>query len=649
MAIAAKGTYKVVEKESSAAVEGYKVDIDCDKASVELTDSNNTDTVKITNTYTKINYSITVSKELAGATTGKTSFDFAVMSGSQYVQNDGTLDAAENYFTVSTTGSTTVAIAAKGTYKVVEKESSAAVGGYKVSTSYEGNDVTISDAKTTGTVKITNAYTKIDYSIKVSKVATNAPAGKDTFEFTVKKDGQFVNGEGKFQSDEYTFQVGNNSEKEVSVPESGMYTVTEVNAEDPNYNLQIKYGTGTDNNVSLSDTDNRGSVVIYNTYSEKTSSIYQIKVSKEVVGINSFSGSFEFAIKKVGTDSYVQNDGSLDTNKQLFTVAAGGETTVNLKESGIYSVVEEGGEVSGYKLTASYDNENVTIDDTNPSDSVLITNRYDAIPYSIDVAKEANGAPSTITSYKFTVKYGDKYVNGTCGVQDDEYEFTIGAGETVNIPVPSSGTYVVTEVDANTSGYTLETSYDKQSVNLTDSENTGSVTITNTYTEITNTPTETPSNTPTDKPTTTPTTTPTPTGDVTPTPTSSVTPTPEISQTPTPTPSEVKVIQVTVDGAEITDSAYYVDDSGKVHLTTDYVNGLSGGKHTMVTSFSDGSTITTEFEVTKTTNNNNNKVTSTSSVVATGESSRECLIQIAEVLMLIAVTLIFYRKRFLES
>ncbi|MBO7424706.1 MAG: hypothetical protein J6U23_03445, partial [Clostridiales bacterium] len=577
-----------------------------------------------------------------------------VKMGTDYVQADGSLAATEHYFTVKSGSTTKVPVSEDGTYTIVEKADSAAISGYTVDTTYQSSSVSVSDESKDATATITNAYTKIDYSIKVSKEATGAPAGKDTFEFTVMKGNQYVNDEGKFQTGEYKFQVGNNSEKEVSVPESGTYTVTEVNAGVDNYNLEIAYGTGTDNTVILSDNDYSGSVKIYNTYTEMATTNYSLKVSKEVIGINNVTGSFEFAVKKVGTDSYVQNDGSLGTNKQLFTVTSGGETTINLNESGIYSVVEEGGEVSGYKLDVSYDNDSVTVDDTNPLAGIKIFNTYSAISYSIDVSKEANGAPSTVTSYKFTVKNGEKFVNGSGDVQDDEYVFTIASGDTVNVPVPSSGTYVVTEVDANIDGYTLDTTYDKASVTLTDSGNTGSVAIVNTYTEIKDSPTPTTDTpTPTDKPTEAPTGTPTdtPTTSPTPTPTTDVTPTPTpaITQAPTPTPTDVKVVEVTVDGAEISDNAYYVDDSGKVHLTTDYVNGLSGGKHTMVTSFSDGSTLTTEFEVTKTNNNSGNKVTSTSGVVATGESSREVLIQIAAVLMLVAVTLILYRKRFLES
>ena len=103
-----------------------------------------------------------------------------------------------------------------------------------------------------------------------------------------------------------------------------------------------------------------------------------------------------------------------------------------------------------------------------------------------------------------------------------------------------------------------------------------------------------------------------------------------------------------VDGSEIETDNYTVDASGKPQLTTDFVNGLSGGEHTMVTTYSDGSTLTTVFEVTKTTSSNN-QVTSTSGVVATGEEHREWMGQLALLFAVLSIATVIYRKRLFSN
>ena len=100
---------------------------------------------------------------------------------------------------------------------------------------------------------------------------------------------------------------------------------------------------------------------------------------------------------------------------------------------------------------------------------------------------------------------------------------------------------------------------------------------------------------------------------------------------------------VTVDGGQIDDSKYVVDQSGKVKLTDESTNSLKNGSHKIVVTYDDGSTTTIDLEVTN--SNNQTTTTSTSSaVVATGESSP--YITLAGVLSLIAILAFAFRKRF---
>ena len=108
---------------------------------------------------------------------------------------------------------------------------------------------------------------------------------------------------------------------------------------------------------------------------------------------------------------------------------------------------------------------------------------------------------------------------------------------------------------------------------------------------------------------------------------------------------------VVVDGNEVDASNYTVDGDGKVTLTEDFVKTLPDGSHKIVTTYSDGSTLTTEFTVTTTPveTGKTTKVTTTSGVVATGETSNETKVQIAMIFMFAAVSVFVYRRRFAKK
>lgn len=415
----------------------------------------------------------------------------------------------------------------------------------------------------------------------------------------------------------------------------------------------------TDNGiVNLTPSNTHPNVVIANSYTAQPVTVYKIDVDKVLVGVNG-DETFEFSVKEVNSGKFVGTDGNLSDNETFFTVTSGAAAvTVNINDAGTYEVSEKAKTLSGYKfVSTTYSKTSCVLDSTNTTDSVTITNEYSAIEYSIDVTKNATGAPASVTEYKFTVSSGNEYVNANGALQTDAYEFSVKSGETVTVKVPSTGDYVVTEVGADVTGYDLTTTYDKNTVSLTDSSNKGSVTISNKYEEIT-TPAPT---VVTPEPTVvtpaptvvTPEPTPVTPAPVTPTPTV-VTPVPtptEVTPVSTPTPAPVQPILVVVDGNEVDASNYTVDGDGKVTLTEDFVKTLPDGSHKIVTTYSDGSTLTTEFTVTTTPveTGKTTKVTTTSGVVATGETSNETKVQIAMIFMFATVSVFVYRRRFAKK
>ena len=601
-----------------------------------------------------INYKLTVNKTTNNG--GSDNFQFYVQTTegttTKYVQADGSLGADKYLFDVTANGTgTVVTLKFAREYEVVEEGANGT--GFTTSYSADGK-VTVSDehnAATSSTITIENTYQTIpSYEITVTKTVNLTSLDGSDFEFYVKYGSYYINANGEKQTDPYAHKVtaGSTTGTVVTVHEDGEYTISEVAPTvDPNYNWSVAYSV-TDGKVTLNSANTSAAVDIQNTYSPKQNTQYSITVNKVLEGVNG-NENFEFSVKNKTTGEYVDTNGDLTTTETFFTVTSGSTgIKVNVNVAGTYEIIEKSKTLSGYEfVSTTYSTDACVVDDNNADGNVTITNKYNQIVYSIDVTKNATGAPASMTSYKFTVSNGAQFVNANGALQADAYEFTVASGETRNIKVPTSGTYTVTEVGADVNGYNLTTTYDTQTVTLTDSANKGSVTISNQYEEITPTPA-----------TVTPTpATPTPTEpEPTLAPTTPV-PTPEVdvdSQTvtpvTTPTPAPVKPILVVVDGSEVDAGKYTVDGDGKVTLTEDFVKTLPDGSHKMVATYPDGSTTTTEFVVTTTpvATGNTKSVQSTSGVVATGETSSEYKIQVALVFFFAAVAVFVYRKRYFK-
>nr|MCR5226839.1 DUF5979 domain-containing protein [Eubacterium sp.] len=174
------GTYKAVEDIADAQRDGYILKVEGSGNTINLGSGSNAD-AQITNNYDKINYSINITKEVAGDKPySNTQYQVAVMKDNGYIDNSGNPSNKEYYYTISDGQTITVKINNPGEIKIVEKDENKSENNhYNLVTTYSVDDadagesavINLSDSKKTANVKVINTYSRDkDLKVKISKV-----------------------------------------------------------------------------------------------------------------------------------------------------------------------------------------------------------------------------------------------------------------------------------------------------------------------------------------------------------------------------------------------------------------------------------------------------------------------------------------------
>ena len=123
----------------------------------------------------------------------------------------------------------------------------------------------------------------------------------------------------------------------------------------------------------------------------------------------------------------------------------------------------------------------------------------------------------------------------------------------------------------------------------------------------------------------------------TPAPTATPVPTEEVATpSPTPTPADTRTVtSVEVDGTRIDPTKYVIEEDNSVSISTDATRVLSDGRHRVVVNYSDGSTTTSNIQVSD----------DTVTVVATGEAFDPTDIIVAFGLIAAAAFILKIRKK----
>ncbi|MBP5493383.1 MAG: LPXTG cell wall anchor domain-containing protein, partial [Clostridiales bacterium] len=516
------GDYTVTEITVSATIDGYTLKIEGDDGkTITLSDATQK-TATIKNTYTEILGSLKIVKTLnadAPADAATKVYKFNVTGPDNYSK------------TVEITGAgyTELTGLKLGEYTVTEVASSATISGYSLTVDGDdGKPVTLSDA-TQKTATIENNYKKdtVTGSLKIVKTLnTDAPADAATmvYKFTVTG----PNGYSK------EVEITGAGETELTGLELGDYTVVEdaAAAKITGYTLTV----GGDNNkpVTLSDATQQ-TATIENKYvkDDVKGSLKIVKTLDADAPAEAASKVYKFTV--TGPNGY----------SKVVEITGASYVELTGLELGEYTVVEDtaSAAIDGYTLTIGGDNGKVVTLSDATQQTATIENTYKKtapVTGSLKIVKAlASGAPAEASNKTYTFE-----VSGPNGYKNT---VTITGANYVELTGLELGEYTVTEVESSAaiSGYKLVVSGDNgKPVTLSDATQQ-TVTITNTYTKITDTPT--PTNTPTPIPTNTPTPTPAPTDTPTPapvmTPTPAPTPTPQvgggqITPTATPTPTD---------------------------------------------------------------------------------------------------------------
>ena len=523
--------YDITEADGNAAAsDGYELDganSDISKDDVEVIKDQNTD-VTLTNAYKKTEVdsgSLTLKKTVKGpdGSTKTTKFTFYVKGANgKYYDKDGKASTDKVGITVDSSDSNGVKITGLPVqkYDITEADGNAAASdGYELdgaNSDISKDDVDVLKDQNTD-VTLTNTYKKTEVGtgkLTLSKKLNNAEGCKTTtFTFYVKgADGKWYGADGKPSADKVDIPVTVGTPVTISGLPVQNYTVTEADANKQakdTYELDGENSVTTRNNISV-EKDQTAAAELINTYKKSTvPETGSIKVSKTEAGTVPTSGiptSYSFYVK-CGTE-YLKADGTFGdkSDAKAFSVKPGDETEVTGLELGkTYTIEEASYNVpDGYTVSVTYSSsKSVTLDSTNKSDSVKITNTYISkgapLAGSLVVTKRLAGSvPSSgmPDSYKFYVKCGDLFVQNDGSLGENKHLFTITPNKSLTIIGldTDNKTYQVVEEPVSNSdlpdGYKWSVVYSSESVTLKDPSDSGDIEITNNYTHKAPTPTE---------------------------------------------------------------------------------------------------------------------------------------------------------------
>ena len=525
--------YDITEADASAAAaSGYVLDgaaSEISKNDAEVIKDKET-TVTLVNAY-KVKVvdkgSLVLKKKVTGpdGCTTTTKFTFYVKGeDGKWYGADGKPSADKVAITVESTNTDGVKIENLPVqkYDISEEDANkAAASGYELngaaSEIIKRAVEVIKDKETT--VTLVNAYKtkEVDKgTLVLSKKLTN-PDGCTTTSFTfyIKgADGKWYGADAKPSADKVAITVKSTDTDGVKIENLPVqtYTVTEADANKlaaDGYELDGENSVTTRTNISVTK-DQETSAQLVNAYKKSTvPETGSIKVSKTENGSVPASGiptTYSFYIRS--GSNYLKADGTFGAkaDAKVFKVAPGGETEVTGLELGkTYAVEEASYNVpDGYSISVTYtSSQSVTLDSTNKTDSVKITNTYikKAAPSagSLVVTKRlagsvaASGMPDT---YRFYVKCGDLFVQNDGTLGEDKHMFEIAPNKSIAITGldTDNKTYQVVEEPISNSdlpdGYKWSVSYSSESVTLKDPDDSGDITIINSYTHKAPSPNE---------------------------------------------------------------------------------------------------------------------------------------------------------------
>ena len=436
------GTYRVKENGEGAIIRGYDVVI---RGNGEVkVEANAVAEKTVTNTYVEQKGSLIITKAL-GEGAPDAAYD---------IEYEFTVTGPNNYsegFKLNAGDSKILQNLVPGTYTVTENKTDAAINGYDLEVTGDGEVKVVGNS--IAEITVTNTYKLQLGSLKVTKaLGANAPddATSKTYTFAITGPGNYNN----------TVELKAGESKTIDGLVPGEYKVTEneEGAEIEHYDLEVTGG----GEVSVVAKD-VAETTVTNTYTKQTGSLTVTKTATDN-NDEAVNDTFYFSVKN-SEGKYLQSDEkSFGTTEVFFSVISGSSKTFSDLPVGDYTVTEDKTrvDVTGYDfLTTSTTEKDVTVKKSATPATAALVNNYEKHLGTLTVqktAKDNNGADVTGT-FQFSVKNAEgKFLQSDEKTFDDEeYFFSVAAGSSKSFENLPAGKYDVTEKTTAISvpGYTF--------------------------------------------------------------------------------------------------------------------------------------------------------------------------------------------------
>ncbi|PWJ71186.1 hypothetical protein B0O40_1052 [Ruminococcaceae bacterium R-25] len=436
------GTYRVKENGEGAIIRGYDVVI---RGNGEVkVEANAVAEKTVTNTYVEQKGSLIITKAL-GEGAPDAAYD---------IEYEFTVTGPNNYsegFKLNAGDSKILQNLVPGTYTVTENKTDAAINGYDLEVTGDGEVKVVGNS--IAEITVTNTYKLQLGSLKVTKaLGANAPddATSKTYTFAITGPGNYNN----------TVELKAGESKTIDGLVPGEYKVTEdeEGAEIEHYDLEVTGG----GEVSVVAKD-VAETTVTNTYTKQTGSLTVTKTATDN-NDEAVNDTFYFSVKN-SEGKYLQSDEkSFGTTEVFFSVISGSSKTFSDLPVGDYTVTEDKTrvDVTGYDfLTTSTTEKTANVTKSATPATAALVNNYEKHLGTLTVQKTAkdNYNDDVTGTFEFSVKNGDnQYLQSDeTTFADAEYFFTIEAGSSKTFENLPAGKYDVTEktTDISVPGYTF--------------------------------------------------------------------------------------------------------------------------------------------------------------------------------------------------
>ena len=471
---------------------------------VTLTDGTSK-TVAVTNNINKLEGSLTITNVWAGdhaqlTTAQKNAITFTVTGPKQNTSDVSTYSHSFTYADM-VNDSLTISQLTLGTYTIIESNNG--FDNFNISTSFSVNGTAINSAiigdGDNKTIVVTNNVNKLEGDLVISQVwsgdhARLTTAQKNGLTYTVTGPKQNVTDANTY-SRTFTYADMTSDSFTITGLTLGSYAVSVSNNSFDNFNVTTTYAVNNTSSNSVAIADGETKTI------EVTCAINKLEGSLtiEQTWLGDYQGLTTaqkngFTYTVTGPKQYPSD---ATTYSYVFTYQdmTNDSLTIDNLSLGTYTVIISNTTIENYVITNSYEVDSTSINSVTIADgdskTIEITSDVDRIEGSITVTKIFDGDANQLTaSDKNGITFmitGPKQVSTDPSIYSYAFTYEDMVNDSKTIDHLTPGTYTVTEMNTNVTGFTVSTVYEvdgsaTNSITIADGDSK-TIEITNTYTQ----------------------------------------------------------------------------------------------------------------------------------------------------------------------